>query len=507
MKNIIVFLVALVISSFKLNAQCSTCPSLPAPPASQAVTVTPVMGVTGIQNAINSATGPKTIYLATGTYDVGTTYINVTKPNITIRSITGNQNDVIIKGTGMLSLSGTYHGISILNRKCTIADLTVRDIDTHPIEINFWYQPGPIDSVLIHNVRVVDGGEQLIKMSYSGLTTQSGDNGVIECCTIEYTSSLPGSNYYTNGIDLHYAKNWIIRDNVIRNIKHGPATTTDAGPAILFFKQGINPLIERNKIINCDEGISLGNWGDNPNISCYGGIVRNNMILGHTNSRCGLLAVLCPSANIINNTVYSPGGTAFTAQQYAIEITGSVTTNCLIQNNLCDEPFYIPSGLAPPPVVVTSNFTATASYFTSTLSTSPNLLRLSPTAPAPSINAGTSTSLRTIDFECQSMSGNYDIGADEIITTSIQGESSIPATVKLYPNPFTNEICIRFGFNGETEIEIYDLLGKSFLRKEIEANETGEYKINTEIEGLNSGLYFITIKSGIGAGTYKLIKQ
>jgi hypothetical protein len=506
MKKIIPFLLFFLSGIRIVNAQCN-CTALPAPPAAQAVTITPAMGVTGIQNAINSATGPKTIYLASGTYSVGTTYINVTKPGITIRSVTGNQNDVIIQGTGMLSLSGTYHGISILHRKCTIADLTVRDIDTHPIEINFWYQPGSIDSVLIHNVHIIDGGEQLIKMSYSGLTTQSGDNGIIECSTIEYSTSLPGSNYYTNGIDLHYAKNWIIRDNVIRNIKHGPSTTSDAGPAILFFKQGVNPLIERNKIINCDEGISLGNWGDSPNISCYGGTLRNNMILGHANSRCGLLAVLCPSANIINNTVYSPGGVAFTAQKYSIEITGSLTANCLIQNNLCDEPWYNNSNLAPTPSLTTNNFSATTSYFTSTLSTSPNSLRLSPTAPAPSINAGTSTSLRVTDFECQSMSGNYDIGADEIVTSTDLEESGKLSGVKFYPNPFTNEITIKLDFDGEVEIEVTDVLGRTQLVKQISASKNGDYKINMEACNLNNGLYFITIKSGNRAFTEKLIKQ
>lgn len=486
-------------------AQCN-CSPIPTPPASQAVTITPAQGVSAIQNAINSAVGPKTIYLASGTYSVGTTYINVTKPNITIRSVTGNRNDVIIKGTGMLSLSGTYHGISILHRKCTISDLTIQEIDTHPIEINFWFQPGPIDSVLIHNVHIIDGGEQLIKMSYSGSLSQSGDNGIIECSTIEYSTSLPGSNYYTNGIDLHYAKNWIIRDNIVRNIKHGPSTTNDAGPAILFFKQSSNPLVERNQIINCDEGISFGNWADSPTTSCFGGIMRNNRVLGHTNSRCGLLAVLSPSVNIINNTVYSPGGIAFTAQQYAIEITGNLTTYCIIQNNLCSETWYNNSNLAPNPNLVANNFSATTAYFTSTVSASPNMLRLSPSAPAPSINSGTVSIYRTSDFECQPIVGNYDIGADEINTGTDINSINLEDELVVYPQPFTDEFKLLVHSLNEVEISITDVLGVVVF-KEVAFPEIDIIELTIVMTNLKSGIYYIQINDGKRKNSRLIIKQ
>lgn len=504
-KKLTLFCLALLISAGSLNAQCN-CNPLPAPPVTQAITITPAQGVAGIQNAINSATGPKTIYLASGTYSVNTTYINVTKPNITIRSVTGNQNDVIIKGTGMQSLGTTYHGIAILNRKCTLADLTIRDIDCHPVAIDFWYQPGNIDSLLLHNLHIIDGGQQLVKMSYSGLSTQAGDNGIIECCTIEYSTSLPGNQSYTNGIDLHYAHNWIIRDNTIRNIKHGPSTTTDAGAAILFFKQGANPIIERNKIINCDEGISLGNWADNPNVSCYAGIVRNNIVRGHTNSRCGLLAVLCQSATIINNSVYSPGGNVGTQQAASIEVTGTLTTNCLLQNNLCDESIFL--NTAPPPILVTNNFSATAAYFTSTLSTSATLLKLSPTAPAPSINAGTSHISRTIDVDCQGMSGNYDIGADELLATGIENYSANKNDIIVYPNPFNDELNIKFTLNDEATILIDDILGKTIvLIDNMTPNEEQTIKLKTYCYDLKPGIYFIKINCGNTNTTYKLLKN
>ncbi len=495
----------LFVTANTIMSQCN-CNPLPAPPAIQAVTITPGQGLTGIQNAINSATGAKTIYLATGTYSVGTSYINVTKPNITIRSVTGNQNDVVIQGTGMQSLGTTYHGIAILNRKCTIADLTIKDIDCHPIDINFWYQTGNIDSVMLHNLHIIDGGQQLVKMSYSGLPTQAGDNGIIECCTIEYSTSLPGNQSYTNGIDLHYAHNWIIRDNIIRNIKHGPSTTTDAGPAILFFKQGADPLIERNKIINCDEGISLGNWADSPNVSCTRGIVRNNIVRGYTNSRCGLLAVLCPSATIINNSVYSPGGVATTQQVASIEVTGTLTANCLLQNNLCDEGIFL--NTAPAPIQVTNNYSATPAYFTSTLTTSANLLKLAATAPAPSINAGTASAKRLTDFECQGMNGNYDIGADELngITMGIEENNMSENEVSIYPNPFNTNINIRLSSREAVDIEIEDVLGRTYLLLNDEPSDQ-TIQINMDSYNLNPGIYFLRIRSANNLVTQKIIKK
>src|ERR1051325_1165263 len=392
---VLIYLIFLIIGAVaqELHAQGCGCTPL-APPGNNEAVVT-VNSVSQLQAEINNAAGPKTIYLASGTYNVGTTYINVIKRDITIRSVTGNSADVVIQGTGMRSLNGNYHGISILNSHCTIADLTIRDIDTHPIDINFWYQPNNIDSVLIHNVHIIDGGEQLIKMSYSGSPNQTGNYGTIECCTIEYTTSLPGANDYTNGIDLHNAHNWVIRDNIIRNIRSGPQATNPAGPAILFFKGGSDQVIERNFIIDCDEGIFLGNWADNPNLSNTGGIVRNNFIRGHSNSRCGIGVVLCPNAKVINNTIWSPGGTQYTVEQYSIEITGNLTTNLLLQNNIMDETPINNQNTAPPYTEANID-SALAFNFVNVSGNNPDLHLA---ANSIAINSGSISSDRTTDAD------------------------------------------------------------------------------------------------------------
>jgi len=486
---IIVALVLLLCNT--LSAQC-VCTALPAA-TTQSVTITPQQGTSAIQSAINNATGALTIYLANGTYSVAGGQINITKPDITIRSLSGNRDSVIIQGGGMLAGTG-YHGISILRPDVTIADLTIRNIDTHGIDINFWYlislgMNTDLNNILLHNLHIVDCREQLVKMSYSGNSSQSGDNGIIECCLIEYTTSLPGSSWYTNGIDLHFANNWMIRDNTIRNIKHGPNTTTDAGPAILLFNGGSGSIIERNSVINCDEGIFAGNWGNAPNVSYRNAVIRNNIIRGHANSRCGVGVVMAPNCKIINNTIYSPGGTAWTAQVFSIEVTGDSCTNILIQNNLADEPYYNNSNLAPVPTFVTNDFTATSVYFVNTNATNPDL-HLSSTSAA--IDAGTLTPDISDDFDCGNRAGLCDIGADEFNLALNVYESSSSAFT-LFPNPCTSSLHINVNMQEPSQllVELIDVDGRA-IQLINEQQLVGEAAFVCDLSRLqlSPGIYF-----------------
>ena len=253
------------------KAQCD-CDAYP-PPAPDETIVT-VSSTAEVQNAIANASGRTTIYLAAGVYPVtNASLINIFKPNITLRSLSGNRDDVIIQGAGM-DAPGVGHGIYIDADDVTIADLTVRDVPNH----GFFINPGS-DNCTFYNVRGVDCGEQILKAS--GYTNEPPkNNGVIRCSTFEYTTVLDDGDdgWYTNGIDLLNCHDWVISDNIIRNIKHNPAiTSTLAGPAILLWHGSSNTIVERNRIIECDFGISFGNAGQN-GVSHTGGIIRNNFI-------------------------------------------------------------------------------------------------------------------------------------------------------------------------------------------------------------------------------------
>lgn len=499
-----------------MSAQCS-CSSLPQS-TTTSVTITPQQGTSAIQSAINNANGPLTIYLANGTYSVAGGQINVIKPEITIRSLNGNRDSVIIQGGGMLNGTG-FHGISILRTDVTVADLTIRNIDTHGIDINFWYLQSlnmntDLNNILLHNLHVIDCGEQLVKMSSSGNSGQSGDNGIIECCLIEYTTSLPGNAWYTNGIDLHFANNWMIRDNTVKNIKHGPNTTTDAGAAILLFNGGSGTTIERNLVVNCDEGIFAGNWGNAPNVSYRNAIIRNNIIRGHTNSRCGVGVVMAPNCKIVNNTIYSPGGTAWTAQDYSIEVTGDSCTNLLIQNNLADESWFNNQNLAPAPTLGTNEWAATAAFFVDVNIATLNL-HLSSTSPA--IDAGTLTNDCLSDFDCDPRAGLADQGADESNTINSVNELTNTAFM-VYPNPFSDVIhvtTIRSTSSGqaneegaEIEIRLLDINGKVILTRSqnnTSGNQTTEINV-VELQ-LSSGIYLLQIMSRETIHTERIIYE
>ncbi len=152
-------------------------------------------------------------------------------------------------------------------RGVTIANLTIRDVYNHPIMLNAGAQ-----SPLIHNVRLVNAGQQFIKANPDG-AGGGVDNGIVEYSVIEYETT--SRDDYTNGVDVHTGDNWIIRHNLFRNMRAPQGQL--AGPAILMWNASTNTLVDGNTFINCQREIALGLIERTPN-DHTGGIVRNNFI-------------------------------------------------------------------------------------------------------------------------------------------------------------------------------------------------------------------------------------
>ena len=76
--------------------------------------------------------------------------------------------------------------------------------------------------------------------------------------------------------------------------------------------------------------------------------------------------------------------------------------------------------------------------------------------------------------------------------------STYPERVKIYPNPASASVSISFPKQIES-IEVFDLMGKQLLKKFVNVNS-----IELDISGLDSGLYFINIKTEEGIATKKL---
>lgn len=449
------------------TTQSCNCGPLPEPNPEQEEIVT-VNTINDLQNEIDIATGKKTIYLETGTYHVtSTSFVNVVNPDITIRSVTGNPEDVIIKGQGM-GAAGMGHGIMINESNITIADITIRDVQNHAIIVQPYNAPS---NLLFHNIRCIDAGEQLFKGSGT-INEPKKHNGIIECSVFEYTTTLDQGNY-TNGIDILNCHDWVIRDNLIKNIKAAPGAGL-AGPAILVWHGSSNTIVERNTILNSDFGISFGN-SSQEGISHTGGIIRNNFIKGHSNSDFGIGIVKSPDAKVINNTVYSPEG-----WPHSIEARFPETVNCLIMNNLTDENIWSNRDGASA-TLVTNIYNAETAYF---VDAGNGDLHLAPAA-TDAINAGTNTADRTSDIDCEDIADQQpDIGADEFLQEVDKPVLSV--------SPIEKEVAARF------ETFVIEVKNTGTGDMNWTAQTDAEWITLNPLEGINNGTITVEVNENTG---------
>ena len=383
-------------------------PALPAPGG----TVIQVSTVAALQAAVNAVASNQTIVIAPGTYALTSTlWVNGNKTNVTLRGATNNRNDVVLVGQGMGVASsavpfGIWAGNGVTN--LTIANLTIRDIYQHPVMLN----PGT-QSPRLYNVRLVDGGQQLVKANPDG-TGGGVDNGVVEYCVFEYTTTAP--SYYTNGLDIHTGRNWVIRHNLFRRIR-GPQGQL-GGPAVLMWNGSSGTIVEGNTFVDNHRDISLGLVERTPN-DHTGGIIRNNMIVRSPGSGGDVpIAVYdSPSTIVAHNTIWTNG-------QYpnAIETRFPHTTGVTVINNLADK------GLQNRDGAVSSAsgnvWTAASSWFANA-----NGGDLHLTASAtPAIDRGTLTTDVPVDWDGQArpIGGSVDVGADEYAGSASAVDTTAP---------------------------------------------------------------------------------
>src|SRR3989442_12105778 len=229
-------------------------PATPAPPLPPPTgTIVNVSTEAQLQTAVQQLTSNSTIVLAPGTYQLtNTLYINGTYTNVAIRGGTNNRDDVVLSGPGMTNAAygnvpyGIWTGGNV--QGITIANLTIRDVFYHPIVFNAGTR-----NPRIYNVHLIDAGAQFIKSNPDG-AGGGVNNGIVEYSVIEYTTTAKDA--YVNGVDVHTGANWIIRDNVFRNLVAPRGGS--AGPAVLMWNHSSNTVTERNLFINCARGIAYG---------------------------------------------------------------------------------------------------------------------------------------------------------------------------------------------------------------------------------------------------------
>lgn len=356
--------------------------------------VVQVSTTSDLQQAIYDAIGPTTIMLVDGTYPVlPLDRILVTQDDITIRSLSGNRDAVVIQGAGMAG-SGEGYGFYIDASRVTIADLTVRDVVNHALFVSPFNEP---EDTLFYNVRCIDAGQQVVKASGTDLPKRRGR---IACSEIGYTTTLDEGNY-TNGIDLLNSHDWIIESNIIRNIRAAPGAGL-AGPAILIWHDSTNTIIRNNQIIDCDMGIFFGNSSESGIIHTGGSIV-NNMVKGHADSDAAIGIVRSQDAYVGHNSLFYGSATP-----WSIEVRYAESSGNLIENNLMDKNIQFRDG-------GTATLQGNLQYGDPAWLFDPGSGDFHLLDGTPPIDAGVPTLLRTEDFDCEVVTGTPDVGADEFL--------------------------------------------------------------------------------------------
>ena len=300
-------------------------PAVPPAPLPVTGTVINVSSVQQLQGAVAAMSSNTTILIAPGTYQLtGPLYVNGSFTNVAIRGASGNRDDVVLVGRGMTVDGGVPFGIWTGGdvRGVVIANLTIRDVYSHPIILNAGTQ-----SPLIHNVRLVNAGQQFIKANPDG-AGGGVDDGIVEYSVIEYTAT--SRDYYTNGVDVHTGDNWIVRHNLFRNLRAPQGQL--AGPAILMWNASTGSIVDGNTFIDCQREIALGLVERTPN-DHSGGIVRNNFIY-RAPTVAGDSAVYVadsPGTQVLHNSILVSGTYA-----NPIEYRFAHTTGTVIANNVLD---------------------------------------------------------------------------------------------------------------------------------------------------------------------------
>ncbi len=308
---------------------CLLCILLLGTPATGRSAVT-VETVAELQEAVNQANsgGDPTILVADGTYNLHGVYLRITRDGITVRSQSGIRADVIIDGNYQ-----TTEIFQIVASKVTIADMTLKRAQDHPIHV-MATTSYDVTGTMISNIHIIDPGEQAIKINQDGGKSHSVNFGTVSESLIELTTegrlfvendTSNSHPCYTGGIDAHGATGWQVKDNRIKGFW---CSTGLSEHGVHFWSDSADTLVERNLIIDCDRGIGFG-LGSSGH---QGGIIRNNMIYhpeDHGHSDVGIGLESAADVQVYNNTIFHDH-----SYPNAIEYRFTKSTGLTIVNNL-----------------------------------------------------------------------------------------------------------------------------------------------------------------------------
>ena len=375
-------------------------------------TVYSVGTLTQLKNAVstaNSAGVPATILVSNGTYTLDIPVLHLYCPDLIIRGASGDRDAVVIRGPDEGPSATATHVFLVSTSRVTIADMTLGYCRWHGIQVQ-GESPYDCSRLWVHNCRLVNCNEQFIKGSSADADPVGATDGIIENCLFEFTSGW-AYQYYTGGIDIHKGVNWVVRDNLFRNIRNPTGQSGIAEHAVHFWKrcstQPQNVVVERNWIVNCDRGVGFGltdlAGGHNGGASA----IRNNFVWNDGtggNTDCGIGLEYADSVRVDNNTVHV--GVYWAPIEY--RFAGS--SNLLFRNNLVDKAIAQRDGA--PAAVKSNNLESVQSGWFKALAQGDLHLVYGVTQ---AIDRGCAVGefSTDLDGEARPKLGAWDIGADE----------------------------------------------------------------------------------------------
>ena len=281
----------------------ATAPPLPQPQGNAVEVAT----VEDLVKAIEGAQAGQTILVADGHY-LMPRYVEIRANDVTLRSASGHRQRVILDG------ARSRHSELLGVRACsgvTIADLTIQNVRTNGFKINSEtnVQRLTLYNCIIHNIwqRGVKG----VKVPPANREAVRPKNCRIQYCLFyndrpkrlsDDPADIANGNYIA-GIDVMYARDWTISDNVFVGIQ---GSTGEGRGAIFLWFDAQNCMIERNIIIDCDVGLQIGNphRADNVEYHCVGCVARNNFITRAPEA--GIVTVYTKDCRVVHNTLHDP---------------------------------------------------------------------------------------------------------------------------------------------------------------------------------------------------------
>lgn len=390
------------------------------PPSGTFIEVVPAQSDSLRQIVADAAAG-SVIALHPGTYDMdlgdASSRLVFDTPGVTLTSYDGDRDSVVLDGHYQ-----TNELISIHASDVSIIAVTLQRAYDHPIHVS-GTAGHPITGVVLRDLRIVDPGQQAIKINAVG--DGYADDGLVECSHIELTPvgrAQVRDNCYTGGVDAHAARGWVVRGNRIEGFWCAGGLSEHA---VHFWRASRDTLVEQNVIVDCARGVGfgLGDQGGSrfypddpyPEIANKGhvdGIIRNNFIAtadaGLQSSGSGFDVGVgleqAHGARVFHNSIASSQPPRSSSIEWRFTATSAAVVNNLVTHNLKQRD----GGQAS----LAGNLTDAPSHWFASVALG-DLHLASDTAAAIDAGAGIAPGLADRDVDDEIRFGPRDVGADE----------------------------------------------------------------------------------------------